>query len=114
MEAKAEVKVCAGPLFDRIRTALWNCVLIAGPSHGCEVSANRRLLFRPKIHDDLRIVSPLADLSHCSTGLQLESGSNSVIAVAISVVVFPKSFWRTTPSWLIMKVMTPELPYSAG
>src|SRR5579863_3120219 len=51
---------------------------------------------------------------HSCTTVQLSSGSNSVIAVAISVVVFPKSFWRSTPSWLMMNVITPELRYSAG
>ncbi len=54
------------------------------------------------------------ELVHCSTMLQPESGSNAAIAVADSVVAFPKSFWSSTPSWFIMKVMTPELPYSAG
>ena len=51
---------------------------------------------------------------YCSTMLQPESGSNTLIAVAASVVVFPRSFCSSTPSWLIMKVITPELPYSAG
>src|SRR5271169_3326077 len=51
---------------------------------------------------------------HSSTALQLASGSNSVIALAVSVVVVPKSFWNSTPSWLMMNVITPELPYSAG
>ena len=51
---------------------------------------------------------------HCSTILQSASGSKTLIAVAVSVVLFPKSFWSSTPSWLIMKVITPELPYSAG
>jgi hypothetical protein len=51
---------------------------------------------------------------HSSTGVQPSPGSNSLIAIAVSVVVFPKSFWSNTPSWLMMKVITPELPYSAG
>jgi hypothetical protein len=51
---------------------------------------------------------------HCCTRLQLESGSNSTIAAAVSVVVFPKSFCRRTSSWLMMNVITPELRYSAG
>jgi hypothetical protein len=50
----------------------------------------------------------------CATIFQPESGSNSFIAVAVSVVVFPRSFWRSTPSWLIMKVIIPESPYCAG
>ena len=54
------------------------------------------------------------ETGHCSTGLQLASGLNSLIEVAVSVVVFPKSLWSRTPSWLMMKVITPELPYSAG
>jgi len=53
-------------------------------------------------------------LFYCSAGLHPASGSNLVIAVAVSVVAFPKSFWSTTPSWSIMKVITPELLYSAG
>lgn len=48
---------------------------------------------------------------HCSTILQPASGSNTLIAIAVSVVDFPKAFWSSTPSWLIMKVITPELPY---
>jgi len=48
------------------------------------------------------------------TTLQVLSGSNSVIAVAVSVVAFPRSFCNNTPSWLMMNVITPELPYSAG
>ena len=57
--------------------------------------------------------------AHCSlssTGFQptLASGSNLVIAVAMSVVVFPKSLWSSTPSWLMMNVITPEFPYCAG
>ena len=55
---------------------------------------------------------PVPDYS--PTGLQVLSGSNSVIAVAVSVVVFPRSFCSNTPSWLMMKVITPEFPYSAG
>ena len=51
---------------------------------------------------------------HSSVGFQLASGSNSVIAVAVSTVAFARSFWRRSPSWLMMKVITPELPYSAG
>src|SRR5258707_1094056 len=48
------------------------------------------------------------------TVAQLTLLSKSLIAAAVSVVVFPKSFWSSTPSWLIMNVITPELPYSAG
>ena len=51
---------------------------------------------------------------YCSTMFHPESGSNLFIAVAVSVVVFPRSFCSSTPSWSIMKVITPELPYSAG
>lgn len=51
--------------------------------------------------------------AYCSTGLH-PAGSNSLMAVAVSVVVFPKSFCSNTPSWFIMKLITPELPYSAG
>ena len=51
---------------------------------------------------------------HSSTTVQLLSGSKSFTAVAVCVVVFPRSFWSSTPSWLIMKVITPELPYSDG
>ena len=45
---------------------------------------------------------------HSSAGLQVASGLNSLIAVAVSVVVFAKSFWSSTPSWLMMNVITPE------
>jgi hypothetical protein len=51
---------------------------------------------------------------HSSTIFHPSSGSNSVIAVASSAVVFPKSFSSKIPSWLIMKLITPELPYCAG
>ena len=47
-------------------------------------------------------------------GLHPVSGSKSVIAAAASGVAFPRSFCSGTPSWLIMNVITPELPYSAG
>jgi hypothetical protein len=75
---------------------------------------------------DVFIPKGVALTNHCmswlncslssSTAFQpaLVSGSNSVMADAISVVVFPRSFWNSTPSWLMMKVTTPELPYSAG
>jgi hypothetical protein len=56
----------------------------------------------------------LKQAAYCCTGVQLASGSNSLIAVAASVVDFPKSFWKSTPSWFIMNVIIPELPYSAG
>jgi hypothetical protein len=36
--------------------------------------------------------------TYCSTSFQLVSGSNRVIAVAVSVVVLPRSFWSNTPS----------------
>src|SRR5438270_129270 len=36
------------------------------------------------------------------------------MAAAVSAVVFPRSFWNSTPSWLMMNVITPEFPYSAG
>ena len=51
---------------------------------------------------------------HSSKIFHPSSGSNSVIAVASSVVVFPKSFSSNIPSWLMMKLITPELPYCAG
>lgn len=35
---------------------------------------------------------------HCSTIFQPASGSNTLIAVAVSVVLFPKSFSSSTPS----------------
>src|SRR5262249_17504871 len=44
----------------------------------------------------------------------VRSGLNAFIAVAIDVVVCPRSFSCTTPSWLTMKVMMPESPYLAG
>ena len=67
---------------------------------------------RTKLSDRLSPSPP--NRGHCSTTIQPASGSNTLIAVAVSVVVFPKSFSSSTPSWLIMKVITPELPYSAG
>jgi hypothetical protein len=51
---------------------------------------------------------------HYLATVQLESGSNLVIAAAISAVVLPRSFCSSMPSWLMMNVITPELPYSAG
>src|SRR5208282_2808156 len=53
-------------------------------------------------------------ICYSATDVQLASGSNSLMAVAVSFVVFPKSFWNNMPSWLMMNVITPELPYSAG
>jgi hypothetical protein len=68
-----------------------------------------------KFDDSLDAAFVLSEeTSHSCTGLQPVSGSNSLMAVAVSVVVFPKSFWNSTPSWLMMNVITPELPYSAG
>ena len=32
----------------------------------------------------------------------------------VPAVVFPKSFWSSNASWLIMNVITPELPFTAG
>ena len=54
------------------------------------------------------------DGSVTSTFFQAESGSNDVIFSAISSVSGPRSFWNTVPPWLTMKVITPELRYSAG
>jgi hypothetical protein len=42
-----------------------------------------------------------------STGFQPASGSNSVIAVTVSFVLFPKSFCSSTPSWLMMNGWVP-------
>src|ERR1700733_6585221 len=58
-------------------------------------------------------------IGHCaacavSGFVQLWSGLNDVIASATLSVACPRSFWNTVPSWLTMKVMTPELRYSAG
>src|SRR6267142_1121291 len=44
------------------------------------------------------------------SGFQLLSGLNVDIALAILAVSGPRSFSYTVPSWLTMKVMTPELP----
>jgi hypothetical protein len=52
-------------------------------------------------------------VGYSCTGVQ-PPGSNVLIAVAMFVVSCPKSFCSTTPSWLTMKVITPELPYIAG
>jgi hypothetical protein len=38
------------------------------------------------------------EVGYCCTGFQPGSGSNSVIAVAMSVVPLPKSFSSSTPS----------------
>src|SRR5262249_26995539 len=48
------------------------------------------------------------------TRVQVESGSKRLIARALAAVSRPRSFSNTTPSWFTMKVMIPELPYSAG
>ncbi len=77
------------------------------------------LLFLPTVATNLpsysgKRGSAALVFSHSCTMLQLASGSNSVIADAVSVVVLPKSFWSNTPSWFMMNVITPELPYSAG
>src|SRR5262245_13395483 len=45
---------------------------------------------------------------------QVLSGLYSFMPLAIAAVFGPRSFWKTLPSWLTTKVMTPELPYSAG
>src|SRR5262249_36711666 len=45
---------------------------------------------------------------------QVWSGLNEVMREAIRAVRSPRSFSYTSPSLLMMKVMMPELPYSAG
>src|SRR5512137_2634185 len=42
--------------------------------------------------------------------VQDESGSNFWIDSTTVAVSSPRSFWKTTPSWLTMKVMTPLAP----
>src|SRR5262249_58785761 len=49
-----------------------------------------------------------------TTFLQVWSGLNEVMREAIRAVRSPRSFSYTSPSLLMMKVMMPELPYSAG
>src|SRR5512143_78111 len=49
-----------------------------------------------------------------STFFQVLSGLKRVILPARPAVFGPRSFWYTTPSWLTMKVITPEEPYFAG
>ncbi len=41
-----------------------------------------------------------------------ETGKIRIMELAISAVFFPRSFWSSTPSWLMMKVITPEFPYA--
>ena len=48
------------------------------------------------------------------TGLQPPSGLNSLIALATSMVFFPRSFSYTTPFRLVMNVITPVSPYFSG
>src|SRR5262249_43031572 len=45
---------------------------------------------------------------------QVLSGLKSFISAASFSVSFPRSFWKTTSSWLTTKVTTPVLRYSAG
>jgi len=45
---------------------------------------------------------------------QLLSGLNFVIFCTAAAVSGPRSFSNTTPSWLTMKVITPEFSYDAG
>src|SRR5437870_1773868 len=53
-------------------------------------------------------------MSGTSAFVQLASGLNIFMARPRARVFGPRSFWYTTPSWLTMKVITPETPYCAG
>jgi len=50
-------------------------------------------------------------MSGTSAFVQLASGLNIFMARPRARVFGPRSFWYTTPSWLTMKVITPETPY---
>src|SRR5437773_9515558 len=58
--------------------------------------------------------SAAAVMSGTSAFVQLASGLNVFMARPRARVFGPRSFWYTTPSWLTMKVITPETPYCAG
>ena len=49
-----------------------------------------------------------------SAGIQVLSGLYSDIASATLAVSWPRSFSNTLPSWLMMKVITPDVRYTAG
>ena len=60
---------------------------------------NRGMRHRPrKNYIFTASCSHLSGICQSSTGLQLSSGSKSSMALAVSVVVFPRSFWKSTPS----------------
>jgi len=44
------------------------------------------------------------------TAVQELSGSKALMASTAVAVSSPRSFWKTTPSWLTMKVITPLEP----
>ena len=52
--------------------------------------------------------------SHYSAGIQVLSGLYSDIVDATFAVSGPRSFSNALPSWLMMKVITPEVRYTAG
>src|SRR5512139_3901527 len=62
--------------------------------------------------------SPAPPIPHSGlyyrASVQVASGLYSCIALAISAVRGPRSFWYTLPWWLTRNVMTPVFPYSAG
>ena len=49
-----------------------------------------------------------------SAGIQVWSGLYSDMASATLAVSWPRSVSNTLPSWLMMKVITPDVRYTAG
>jgi hypothetical protein len=58
-------------------------------------------------HERIRLVSD-DRCNYSITWSHVLSGLNAVISEATWAVFDPRSFWTTTPSWLIMNVITPE------
>jgi hypothetical protein len=52
--------------------------------------------------------------NHYLNAVQVLSGLNPAIVFATSAVSFPRSFSKTTWSWLMMNVLIPVSPYFAG
>src|SRR5271157_6573632 len=66
-----------------------------------------------RIIDELCDQQPISG-AYSDTGLQVLSGSNSLIAFASSMVSLPRFFSYITPFWLMSKVVMPVSPYFSG
>ncbi len=67
---------------------------------------------KPRVFLGLRVarVWPPAAVLQGAARVQPSPGLKDVMDFSACSVLGPKSFWKTTPSWLTMKVMTPEFP----